>query len=104
MARTRTSFKAGVPNPKQGRKKGSPNKVKQTTREMIQDIIDHHLPKVMEDIKKLTPGQRVKAINDLLQYVVPKMQASTSDVNINATKEQIRALFPTAEELGEADK
>ncbi len=104
MGVSKTSFKAGQKRPHQGRPKGSPNKVTMTTREMIQDIINQHLPKVMDDLRKLTPGQRVKAIADLLQYVVPKMQASTSDVNINATKEQIRALFPTADELIEADK
>lgn len=104
MGVSKTSFKPGEKRPGAGRPKGSPNKVTRTTREMIQDIIDQHLPKVMDDIRKLTPGQRVKALTDLLQYVVPKMQASTSDVNINATKEQIRALFPTADELIEADK
>lgn len=94
----------GVSNNPKGRPKGTPNKATQTTREMIQLIVDENLPKIMDDIRKLAPPQRVKALTDLLQYVVPKMQASTSDVNINATKEQIRALFPTAEELGEADK
>lgn len=58
-----------------GRKAGTPNKVSGTVKEWIASIIDGNRKQFEDDLKELEPGERVRIISNLLQYVTPKMQS-----------------------------
>ncbi len=60
-----------------GRKAGTPNKVSGTVKEWIASIIDGNRKQFEKDLEKLEPGERVRVISNLLQYVTPKMQSSS---------------------------
>ena len=52
-----------------GRKAGTPNKVSGTVKEWIASIIDGNRKQFEDDLEKLEPGERVRVISNLLQYV-----------------------------------
>lgn len=62
-----------------GRGKGTPNKSTRETRDWIQKLIDKNRSQVERDLKKLDPIERLKIIEKLLNYVVPK----ATNVNID---------------------
>lgn len=65
-----------------GRTKGVPNKISQTTRELITNIIDSNLDRFQEDLNSLQPRDRVNAILQLLKFNLPTLKAvevSTTD-------------------------
>jgi len=72
-----------------GRKKGTPNKVTQEHRELINRLIDS--PNDLEkDLKKLSPKDRLDSIIKLLQFTTPKQSRVVADVtnkvNISSIK------------------
>jgi hypothetical protein len=62
-----------------GRPKGIPNKTTAELRLMINQIISNNLETIQEDIKKLTPKNRIDVIINLLQYVTPKMKTTNTN-------------------------
>lgn len=81
-------------NPK-GRPKGSPNKTSATVKEWISSIIDKNRNKFEEDLALLDPGERVRVISNLLQYVTPKMQSMSPDEAINAEYRRLEEFLNT---------
>ena len=65
-----------------GRQKGTPNKTTQTTKEFIQAILEDNQEQLRDDLKKLSPKDRVNAILGLLPYVLPKQQATTATLAV----------------------
>ena len=55
-----------------GRKKGSVNKTTAVLKEKITTLVNDLYPKVIEDLEKLEPEERVAAFVKLLPYVMPK--------------------------------
>lgn len=64
-----------------GRPPGTPNSTTAEMRAIISDIIKGNINKVKDDLKEMTPKERVDAIAKLLPYVVPRMV----DANITET-------------------
>lgn len=62
-----------------GRKKGTPNKFTQTTREMISEIVEGQLETLMNEINELDPKERADFVVKLLPYVVPKLNSVDSE-------------------------
>jgi hypothetical protein len=62
-----------------GRPKGAPNKTTAELRLMINQIISTNLETIQEDIKKLTPKNRIDVIINLLQFVTPKMKTTNTN-------------------------
>lgn len=54
-----------------GRKKGTPNKVTTEIRTKIEALIYEQTENINEDLMKLTPKDRVRAYTELLKYVIP---------------------------------
>lgn len=73
----------GNPN---GRPKGIPNKVTGTVKEWIASIIDGNRDQFEQDLKSLQPGERIRVISNLLQYIVPKPSDNQDDVPQNIKK------------------
>ena len=59
-----------------GRKKGTPNKTTSSIRSRIQSLVDDEYDAVLEDMKKLSPKDRVSAFISLLEFVLPKLNRS----------------------------
>ncbi len=58
-----------------GRQKGTPNKTTKEIKEAINLIVSNNIDKLQDDIDKLEPKDRIKAIFDLLVYSVPKLSS-----------------------------
>lgn len=82
-------------NPK-GRPRGTPNKISGTVKEWIAAIIDGNRKQFEEDLAALEPGERVRVISNLLQYVTPKMQSISPDELLEAEYKKLEELLESA--------
>lgn len=82
-------------NPK-GRPKGSPNKTSGTVKEWIASIIDTNRNQFENDLELLEPGERVRVISNLLQYVTPKMQSVSPGEMLDAEYRKLEELLESA--------
>ncbi len=65
-----------------GRAKGTPNKTTATVKEWLASLIDKNREQVEADLQALEPKDRLQMLERLMQYVVPKQQATQSDVTL----------------------
>lgn len=79
-----------------GRKAGTPNRVTGTVKEWIASIIDGNRQQFEDDLKDLEPGERVRVISNLLQYVTPKMQSISPDEMLDAEYRKLEELLENA--------
>lgn len=79
-----------------GRKAGTPNKVTGTVKEWISAVIDGNREQFEKDLEKLEPGERVRIISNLLQYVMPKMQSSSPAEILEAEYKKLEELLESA--------
>ena len=70
----------GTPN-LNGRPKGSLNKATATTREWVVALIQKNHAQVERDLRQLTPIDRLKIIEKLMTFALPRMTASSVTVN-----------------------
>ena len=68
-------------NPK-GRPKGKPNKATGSLREFISQLLDENRDQIRADIARLEPKERVQALERMMQYVLPKMESTKTDIRI----------------------
>ena len=70
----------GLPKGKTNNIKGKPigctNKISYNLKETINDFLEKNFSKIENDFDKLQPRDRMKFYIDLLQYGVPKLQAT----------------------------
>lgn len=76
-----------------GRSVGTPNKVTSSVRGWIQQIIDGNRAQFEADLEALEPVDRVKVISNLLQYIVPKVQAVSPEEALEVELQKIRELM-----------
>ena len=80
MAGTKTSGpKKGTTNNPNGRKPGVPNKVTKDIKEAYRQLIEKNLDNLtgwLEKIAEKDPEKAIKIINDLSEYVIPKLARS----------------------------
>lgn len=71
-----------------GRKKGSVNKITRTVRDILADVTSEYYNSedFKADMKKLNARDRVAAMEKLTAYIVPKMQSTTIDATVAASK------------------
>ena len=72
-------FEKGNP----GKPKGAKNKVNTQLRDLIQQLFDDNFDKIQEDLEILEPKDRLKFISDLLPYLLPKLQSTTHNTEID---------------------
>lgn len=77
-----------------GRKKGSKNKVSETLRKNISRFLAAEFTEIQAIFYELSPRERARLYCDLLQYSVPKLQATqlTSDLD-KLTEQQVNEIF-----------
>ena len=57
-----------------GRQKGTPNKATALIKETIQSVIENDLmTNINQDIKQLSPSERMRLLTNLLRYYIPPM-------------------------------
>lgn len=66
-----------------GRKAGTPNKVTQSLKERIVDILSDNIDKFQKDIDSLSAKDRVSTCLGLMQFVLPKQQSVRADVGVD---------------------
>lgn len=76
MSRAKGTPKTG------GRQAGTPNKVSGSLKEFIADLLNEDREQMKEDLKAMRPKERVAAYLSMLQYVIPKQQAVSADVDL----------------------
>ena len=69
-------------NPK-GRPKGSKNRVSKDLKELIDAFLNEKFELVKDQLNELPPKDQRKFFTNLLPYVVPKLQDTKQEVEIN---------------------
>lgn len=72
-----------------GRKAGTPNKVTGTAKEWIAGLIDKNRAQIEKDLKQLEPKERLQMLEKLMQYVVPKQQAVSANIDFAALSDDV---------------
>ena len=80
-------FKKGQSGNPKGRPKGKPNKATGTLREFIADLIDENRDQIRTDIAGLEPKERLQMLERMMQYVLPKMESTKTDIRIEHLSE-----------------
>lgn len=78
----------GKTNNPNGRPKGTPNKITQEIREWISTVIDKNRKQMVKDLKALEPKERLQILEKLMQYVIPKQQAVSADIDFRQLSDE----------------
>ena len=76
MSRAKGTPKTG------GRAKGTPNKITGTLKDFVFGLIEENREQMQQDLKALNPKDRLLVLERFLQYVLPKQQAITADLQM----------------------
>lgn len=76
-----------------GRKKGTPNAVTANVQKGIAEIVNGNIDTLREDLKAMTPKDRVDAIAKLLPYVVPRKVEADITENTMAPEDAAAAFM-----------
>lgn len=71
-----------------GRQKGTPNKVTASVKDWVAQVIDKNRRQMEKDIKTLEPKDRLQMLEKLMQYVVPKQQAVSANVDFSKLSDE----------------
>ncbi|MEJ7738528.1 MAG: hypothetical protein WKF97_13945 [Chitinophagaceae bacterium] len=83
-------FKPGESGNLSGKPKGAVNKSTLKLRESITCFLEDEFENVKADFQKLEPKERLKFYTDLLQFGLPKLQATSMALNFeDLTDDQI---------------
>ena len=74
-----------------GRQKGTPNKITSEIRDKISILIRGTIDSI--DISTLTHFEKVKLLNALVQYVVPKLQSADYQIGMSDAPSQVNIRF-----------
>ncbi len=83
-------LKKGETNNPNGRPAGTPNKVTKELRERIQSFLEDNWQQIEKDFATLDPEKRVMLFEKLLQYTVPRLQATDLTIDDKKVDPRIR--------------
>jgi len=85
-----------------GRQKGTPNKLNIELKERINNFLEDKWEQVIEDFDSIEPEKRIAMFEKLLQFALPKMQATKLEADINNKNNiefvNVSKQFPKGEE------
>lgn len=95
----------GKTNNPAGKPPGAKNKVNAELREMISGFLNESFEIVKADFLKLEPKDKLKFYTDLLQYGLPKLQATTLDIDFDSlSDDQLTLIINGLLEKGQDDE
>lgn len=65
-----------------GRQRGTPNKVTTSVKVWIAELIDKNRAQIEQDLMQVEPKERLQFVEKLFQYVIPKQQAISAEVDV----------------------
>jgi len=71
-----------------GRAPGTPNKVTTEMKTWLSGLLDKNRKQFERDLKRLEPHQRVLLFEKLLSYSIPKMQATTAQIDFGRLSDE----------------
>jgi uncharacterized protein (UPF0305 family) len=84
----------GKTNNPNGRPKGKPNKITADMRGWLTTVIDKNRKQMEKDLKRLEPKDRLQILEKMMQYVIPKQQAVSAEIDFNKlSDEQLDAVI-----------
>ena len=67
-----------------GRQRGTPNKVTSSVRDWLTKLVNKNKRHIRQDLDALDPKDRLILLEKFMAYVVPKQQAVSAAVDLNA--------------------
>lgn len=101
MSRKKGSPKTG------GREAGTPNKITGPLKDFVANLLDDNRQQIIDDLKSLRPKERLAVLERMMQYVLPKQQSVSADVDLNGLSKEIviryvgkpeDVIFPSSED------
>ena len=77
----------GKTNNPNGRPAGSPNKITAEVRQSLQSALSGEIEKIGKLLESLEPKERLEIIVKLLQYILPRLESETVNLDRNWTTE-----------------
>ena len=77
----------GMTNNPAGKPPGAKNKINAELRVMINNFLNDEFETIKEDFKKLDPKDKLKFYTDLLNYGLPKLQATSLELDFEKMTE-----------------
>ena len=71
-----------------GRAKGTPNRITASVKGWIFQVIDKNRLQMEKDIEALEPKDRLQVLEKLMQYVIPRQQSVSANLDINKLSEE----------------
>ena len=79
-------LKGEQPGP--GRPKGTPNRTTQQIKDTIQNIVSGNLSQIETDLRDMRPKDRVRAILDLMGFILPRMSSADARVSLTTLSDK----------------
>jgi hypothetical protein len=87
-------FEKGISGNPAGKPKGAVNTQTKLIKNLVETLISDNVDTIRADFAALKGREKINALCDLLPYVIPKLQATTLDIEIESlTDEQLDALY-----------
>ena len=100
MSRTAGTPKTG------GREAGTPNKITGRLKEFVVNLVDDNREQIVKDLKALKPKERLAVLERMMQYVLPKQQAVSAELDLEGLHTKLEIVcrgdpnyqFPSSED------
>ena len=80
-----------------GRQKGTPNKITAEIREFLASLFFDNMDLIRQDVKDMTPEQRVVFFPKILPYIVPKQKPKTEKDEQDIACEHVKSFLNLAQ-------